>query len=255
MVLAESLEKVEFRPSPVQEVQKFVTRMWEHPLLDQKTIQHRQRGKDALATLFSANNLSDLPYVGVPVGSEIWIVDQNSDFDFIVFTPHGYKLYAEIGNLIQSVGNNTVVHIINAFDSVLKDGKPLWGDYISILLTPDEYVLGDAELARQLRHSLVDKLEREQKADALWSLATDYGNSFRSWPHSTEKRRIRFEKQLRARSERSSKPHKWQRYFQEAAIALELPPFAVYRDAIRQTNGALHLNPRYKAINLIGSEF
>ena len=151
----------------------------------------------------------------------------------------------------------------------------------SLLLTPDEYLLGNIDKARALRLKAIEQLAvdptqlRQSWADeanpeTFGVMESFFKIHFKNWAKSIlipnhgpmagdkgleltmqarEKRQKRFETNLAERSESAFAPD-WSGKFQDALATLQIPPFEIYAKAFKEQNGALHLSPRFAAQTL-----
>src|SRR5260221_13438975 len=88
----------------LQEVEKFITRIWEHPLLDEQTRQHRQHGKEVLTKfMYDYGSASSYPdkYFGVPFGSTRMITEKGSDYDFDLYVTQEHQRALMYSSTIQ----------------------------------------------------------------------------------------------------------------------------------------------------------
>lgn len=272
--------------SSVQAVEKFITRVWEHPLLDGKTRQHRQNALAALPPFMENHNIDASEYIGIPYGSFLWITDQESDFDFDIIKfdqlshPDDKFTKAEIA---ARKNTDSKLHLFDikgidedSPDLFLNNSKLLF----FLLLTPDEYLLGNIEKAHELRLKAIDQIAAEpNNVNLYWDQQLPEGESagmiqtifeayFKGWSQHTfttrvgliagekkgrdktrasyEKRKARFEQNLAERSAQAYNPQ-WSKHFLQAFQEISVPPFSVYAEALRQTGGAIHINSKFAA--------
>jgi hypothetical protein len=254
-----SHEHAEYRPSPLYQVREFVTRVWEHPLLDEQTRRHRYEAKGKLSNVLNDLGFTNDDFIAVPVGSLLWSVDEQSDYDYqLLFsnleTKERYRklhldTFLEQRN-IQVIGNPTYANTEEKI--ILSDSH-----FADLLLTPDEYLSGNIQLAGKLRQSI---LGLYSEADYLyyWDrvVVPLFDGGYRYWELSTDKviekpvkesRFTRFNIALAKRSQQSRVPSRYHGAFRYARDKLKLPSLKTYTEAMRESNGSLHIHPQFIA--------
>lgn len=235
---------------PLTEIEKFVTRMWEHPLVDERMRKHRTQGTEFLEKIVDVHGLSDSRWIGIPVGSTLWVVNPESDHDFALVIPNDHPkgfmdIYYDYSH--ENSHNKTkklpidIVRIGSESD-LLRIAST---EKYALLFTPDEYIAGDLNLAHSLRLRIVDKMSRENKfPDDMSDWLEWY---VKKWPQLGDKREGRYKAALKERAWQSNDPFGWRRVFEDNVANLKLPSFEDYASAIKQRNGALNINPRFVA--------
>jgi len=154
------------KPKDTEWLGNLVNMLWEHPLLDGLTRKHRANFR--LEAEKMIRHFGDEPdnYVLVPEGSLVWLVGEDSDFDFEMFRSESGKITGDNLWDIEEFNpglriNNTIWKISDIFES----GPREWEIFSSLLITPDRYLVGNVELARQTRMELVGKLERANQTE------------------------------------------------------------------------------------------
>jgi hypothetical protein len=148
-----------------------------------------------------------------------------------------------------------------------------------LLFTPDEYMAGNIELAHQYRRAAVEQLALNPGSLRLfWGddsnenrgmLRNSFADCFKNWgivPQTTrigmkmghnpqnrlEKEQRRLNANIELRAQQSNDP-RWSEHFLQAIKDLQPPSFAAYKEYLSQTDGAVHINPRFVATNLTTS--
>lgn len=269
-------------PSPKEQVERVVTALWEHPLLDEATIAHRKAALAALPSFLNKFGIDNSEYVGILKGSSQRIVDETSDYDFTIIHPNSINepgdKFTEAGiaardkqlkidiSSIQPISLNNPNLATNAGHTMTQ-----------LLFTPDEYLVGNIDLAHQYRRNVIDQLNHDPKykrlfwgeADFSGSLRLQFADCFKNWgivPQTSrigmklghnpqnrlEKEQGRLEANIAKRVAISKNPH-WEADFRQAIADLAPPSFSAYKAYIEQTGGAVHIDQRFRAQNLATS--
>lgn len=69
---ASGLNPIEKLSPSVFEVRKFVTTVWNNPLLDQETIQFRDRAREGLVEFLRRSKIDPENVIAIPYGSILW---------------------------------------------------------------------------------------------------------------------------------------------------------------------------------------
>ncbi len=246
----------------VNEVRKFVTRVWEHPLADQRTRNHRVIGRRKLVDFLTGIGMPPEKYVAAIVGSSIWTTDADSDHDFMVvidglgISPehlmaigewHSRQYNVQLANVVSEpqIGITNTRHFLH------------W-DEATLMFTPDEHLSGNLNLAHRLRLKIIKSIMQSQRINGgqfpSWQTEMEYlfRSLYKNWaldPTSAkhERRSGLFYKRLQERSMQSLNPGIWQDRFLNALYALSVPPLEVFHEALTQTQGELKLDPRYQS--------
>ncbi|MCA9371909.1 hypothetical protein KC726_03345 [Candidatus Woesebacteria bacterium] len=209
-------------------LQKYVTNMWMHPLVDEALIRHREKGKERVEELIKEMNLQGVPYVAFLVGSSLWSTnlpeEEESDYDTVFFfqpdkdNPREIAPKKHLTQLaikqrerfyyysIDAVSSSTMSDLSNLDALPVEDLNSLG----LLLFVPDELVIGSKELAADLRVRLC-QCNKEGYAPQQHLRET-----MLSWPtitktlHTlpTKKRENRFIQKLKQRVERGKDDRK-----------------------------------------------
>lgn len=288
---------IENKSQALTEVEKFLTLLWEHPLVDMQTRDYRTRGIEGTEKLVASLGINSDDYVAVPYGSIRWSVKspvesketaKPSDFDIYLIIKNE-QVYKEIWKVNGEVlFEDCVLQFQSAL--TLDDIKnhtqqvAITPEEMNFLLTPDEYVIGNLDLARQVRIGAINSSNIYPNTDRAWNnkkgyLHTVFYKDFKNWPavpdervwawdpsrgltmtdvkkESREKwnyqkehkgRLHRFLDRLRLRAQQTRNPNVFINRFMEAYQNLELPDFSVYKEAILASRGELHIDTNYTA--------
>jgi len=264
--LDQTTEKMEAPLAPAPIIISFLNKVWRHPLLDEKTIDHRRQFPEKFKLWCQPWGVNPQTVSAVLVGSSLWTTDriehgEGSDWDFILYGPDGVinalrksreeKRYNEHG---QEIFADWDIHPDRIYAS--SDLKEL-ANLAPLLLTPDNFIAGNLELARQYRLKLLDMKDPHQK-----QLNYEFDHYMRGWPSlefpesRTGDRRERFENVLnRAATAKAKKlgipivfkdePFltKFKELFKNAMQKIEVPSLEIYKKTLEQTKGALILPP------------
>jgi len=244
--------------SPVEIVQKYITQMWQHPLLDETTRQHRRRGPKLLTDFAHELEIGDGEWYGIPFGSTLWITDEQSDHDYAVYAATldadtKWKRYFST----------------NSKEHARKHGKPLPDTPLDILseddyrfqphlyFTPDDYLVGNVELAQQQRLARIKAIATHKEsgnyfpkpeADGQWETIRRHVAKMLNWPQ-TQNKEIDQGRSSAVRFRRNRDTLLEQNIGQDLsafnAMRYNVPYFSTYHAVILATKGALPLNPRF----------
>lgn len=277
------IKSPEMRSPALAEVEKFVTRIWEHPLVDQRTQEYREKGIPAIEGLMMRKGIKPEDFIAIPYGSVRWSVKSSkegkgtkepSDFDvFLIFRDEETESLAvrTYGGLLfrdcrfSFGGSRTLTEI-----ETHKDLSPFMPGNVTqlevnLLLTPDDYIAGNLELARQLRVNAVKYFKDN------FYLEFFFEKDFKNWPdvpmhnlddigyvnletkpshwyrHRVKGRRERFFSRLSERSKASHDPEAYIKSFIKSYRAINPPNFSTFRDGILSSGGSLSIDSRYSA--------
>lgn len=239
----------------LDEVESFVTKIWQHPLLDERTIEHRKNGLDEMNKLLQENNLEDS--FAVLVGSSIWITTEKSDWDFILYqTNPDTTTHIDV--------KNPNINIIER-RSVQQSAVFEFEKHFDLLVTPDEYIAGNVNLARRVRHLILSKLVLDGHSLEGWKGKQNqarFDNYFRDvirgwyafldYDHNkAEERTNRVKRHLEERAKLSNmSPEKYYMEFNAALNRIKPPDINTFCDAMQYTKGALNIDVRKSAQNI-----
>lgn len=249
----------------VAQVQKFVTRIWMHPLLKEETQYFRLDNLSAVDEVLYANNLQDDIVAFPQGGANILGLRPGSDADFVFFARKGSSIngvrgdeaVSELKGLFYDKGHNQIDVLGLCFPDKHFPGRSPWGNnwYLAVpLVTPDELVAGNVNLAREIRRKIVDKTK-----DRDWnSLKRDFREAYNmahllGWPHDNYlnklKRIDRLQRLIKERSEMSLSQEKWASALRRSWFSYDkkFPEQHVWQQALEATGGSLSVDSRYFA--------
>lgn len=265
----------EYAPSPLTQVRAFVTRVWEHPLVDEETRRHREQAKTKFSDILQRFGVDPNTFITIPVGSLIWATDNKSDFDYQLV----FKSMEDLDKLIALTSNQQTC---DEMAQALEEEKinivanfPCTADYFiksaancaNFLFTPDDYIGGNIALAKQLRQEAVEQMinQRYSQSDWEWVVGHRFDIFFRKWddlslhlswqyksnkPDIGRERTQRIQERLERRARQTHKPSVYKVAFEKARNELKLPNFETYSQAIVSSQGELNLLPRFAATGI-----
>lgn len=248
-----NIENREASVDPLVTVRKFVTRVWEHPLVTDTTRIARANGKAKVSRLMEQHGIAQDRYFALPVGNAEWIARKESDHDTIVFTSD-----QDAADKIRAIpsANTGLVDIITA-DSILRLPHIHENWPYNVLYIPDDYIVGNIDLARHVRRYLTDSRDSETRHRFQLYAPGLFRTFFRDWKANewyensnsltSNKRSERFDKALEVRSQQTHVPAVWKRVFLKNLALMESPDFSTYSAAMKISNGALALSERWRA--------
>ena len=250
-------------PADTHALNKFVTRVWEHPLVTDFTRQKRAEAFSAADRIAG----DERGILLVPVGSSIWISGQNSDVDFMLLhspnvsedkinqvgTALDENQQAQDPNkpVLQYAGIHQLGDIFNFQNDM---------DSLALLfLTPDEYISGDHDLLKQLRlralnQANYDEPARSHRYFANW-FQSGVGQQLRNikeWPvryfsNPHDDHYPRYMEALQDRAAKSALPRRWMQKFHQGMTNLYPPSFEDMQAGVNASGGRIHLEENYRA--------
>jgi|GEM_PF-6121367 len=252
-----NIELREVPLSPQLEIVSFLHRVWSHSLLDEKTINHRRGFPKRFEDWCRPWGLNPQSLAAVLTGSSLWSTDrtgyrQGSDWDFHLYGPKEVILpYRELRRK-ESLYNEHADLFYDDWDihpeSITADSEIICVAALApLLLTPDNFIAGNLDLARIYRRLLLGLKNPNEK-----ELREHFERFMKGWPEyedvpsRTGDRKGRLEAALHKRANEIERKganlgeEVTQRFLQHRA-EIEPPPLAVFIQAIEATNGVLVL--------------
>lgn len=239
--------------SPTREVAIFHQRAWHHRLVDEKTVEHRRQFPEKFAAWCRPWGLKPNSLVAVLCGSSQWSTNHRgfgsgSDWDFILYGPNKVLEPYQARRARERFWNS---HAEQIYDDWEIHPEAIWNDselttvspLAPLLLTPDNFIAGNLELAHEYRRRLLGLTD--PSPDELQGYFDKYMKGWPNvtWPKSrTGNRRERFEKALEvaAKSAGHGIPkveEKFGEKFSERMEGFEPPSLETFRRAVVATSG------------------
>lgn len=270
------VDPAEKKLPPETEVGAFVTGLWEHPLRDKPTKDLRASWKTHIEDALNLQGISPDTYVATPFGSIMRIATEQSDYDFdlIVARPTDEA----IANNLQLITLDDRTHRLKKIllkQALIRNKLESWEmefeDSIyypqshiifSLFITPDEYIAGNKDLAKQMRLKAVTFMSglSPEDTEEFWDnndsyTKTIYKEMYKYWEqHDLEKINPlpdyvpvleRFNRNLELRAQQEPDPEAWKAKYLAERDARQLPSFDTYRQALQATGGAIKILPDY----------
>lgn len=247
----------------VRQVQSFLHTIWDLPITDQRTHEARYNAVQGFTTTMSEAGFDTTAYLAILHGSLLWVTDAHSDADFRVIRLIDDENAEEQFSSVEAAMRK--VNIEFGFGSrTVDEANLLEKDYAkdvgTLLMTPDAFVAGNTLKARELRLQALEQIADDpEKIDVLWD-----GNRYpavpgrpgargkieiplrtiRDWPRRAAdewdtKRPERYKKTVEEKLACDPTNTAWHEKMLHDFQTVGVPPFAVYLEALRQTNGAL----------------
>lgn len=256
------------------EVEKFITLVWAHPLVSQKEREHRLKGNSKVIALMQSFDIPHSAYFAVPFGSTRWVVNPTSDFDADVYiTDNEMRDRFKIPGSGFSIAENGVhiqyPHILDNLFNKTNSVPTIPGNLCNLFFTPDEYIIGNIQLADDTRLKAVRFIEENMDLQLLWNnpdslmnkwfnqLFRDWGSGKRHYSSFIDRSftigdRTRYLDAIDKRSKQTHSPKRWKETFEKAKERLTIPSFIGYKQAVYASDGALHLREQYSALGING---
>ena len=248
----------------VATIRKFVTRIWENPLIDEATRKTRRDGLNKANDIIRNLNVSDSDYAGFLVGGLRWGESQGGDIDILFYVPKNtlesnfIRYQGKVGLTLMNQDVDPV-RVISPKKEPLTEIKPAEAfAYLNFLTTPDEYVIGSKTLAKAARLEAVRLAEKNPK---FWE---EVGRQFTGWfinyfraPDITQDDQSPVYKSAKNRLEkvmpriekraRRSKISDYQEAFIKSLDNFKLPSLETFKLGLEATGGELRMIETYKA--------
>lgn len=260
------------------ELERFVTLINEHPLLDNETIRWRQIAINRLKEVWEDPNCwSIIPcgfeqVVGILVGGCRWIANtqlpNQSDFDMLMFFAsheHAYDFFEKAMPRRDAIKRITGLHFLLSSDidiaKLVENGQAA-----HFIVTPDCYIAGNPSIAQSVRLQIAQYIKQlpDVKRKKLWDdkkspIQREFDTNYRFWglkPPPIEKgHRKENENKFRQRNQRFMKQidlryHGNSHLIKAFMVSLKNFPFissAVFCQAMEANDGKLTINPTYFA--------
>lgn len=261
-----SPEKVNIRA--VEEVGRFVTRIFEHPLVDEQTRKHRETAVNKLEKFAETYGIDKSNFFTIPVGSLIWATNKESDFEYIMIFD-SQESFAAAMSAFNAGGEDEFyqkakeekIHILGSSGFLVEDLVP-HDNYFDYLFTPDEYIGGNIDLARKARLGIINYIDSKGWDEERWQrrMGVQFDVGIRNWDKNDvpmafryramtlhKDRTSRINERLEKRALLTSNPEEYKLAFSKARENINVPDFKTYKDAILATNGEVHIFPKYVA--------
>ncbi|MCL4363998.1 hypothetical protein M1328_02040 [Patescibacteria group bacterium] len=261
--MLQSVEKISVFP-PIYQIRKFVTTIWEHPLVDETTRKHRQLAVKKLTSYLQENGIDPKTFFTIPVGSLVWNTDSDSDFDYLLIVDNDDNL-----NKIEKIvgGEENKTRLKKAKIEIMKNYPDTAESYIdapyicfSLFFTPDEYIGGNVEMARKTRLEAIKRFTDIGGTEETWDfhMNLDFDSFFRHWEETTVRDKILFKTEKESRHERirykleeranqTHNPKSYREVFLRNREYIKIPHLNDYQNAIISSKGMLNLSLRHIA--------
>jgi len=251
------LEHTEIKISAQNEVNTFLRNVWHHRLVDEQTALHRKEFSENFNNWCRAWELDPHSVVGVLGGSSLWSTHggghiSGSDWDFTLYGPRKIlypfreRRHREYYNEhAQEMYPDWFIHPEKTYaDTELINITSL----APLLLTPDNYVAGNLDLAHAYR-----KIVLRLKNPDYQQLLDFFGTYMKGWPEYTAtqsrsgSRLDRYNDALRITGEeiakgRPSVKNRFTQSFEQKRSLIEPPPLNVFKEAVKATGGKFILS-------------
>lgn len=247
---SETQEKV---PPAVYEIRRFVTNIWNNPLVDEKTRAFREESRAKFLQFFKDNNIPMDKFIAIPYGSLLWVTDDASDADYMLIQKSfndsvDFRPYYSFLDTIK-VAPHTAADV----DSVING--PDYKTLLSLIITPDEYLIGNLALAAEIRKTGVNNaLGQFNRNYAQARMETTFETSYKNWKDldrmrwesaksGSRARMVRYNKALAQRASQTHAPEKWKKAYEKALEDTWLPDLSVFAQCFNFTGGELKQLP------------
>ncbi|PIS08676.1 hypothetical protein COT75_05465 [Candidatus Beckwithbacteria bacterium CG10_big_fil_rev_8_21_14_0_10_34_10] len=262
--MEDNSEVLTYEHRPIYQVRRFITRVWEHPLVNENTRKHRELAKNRLAEelreVFEKRDLfPPKTFCTVPVGSLLWLTDEKSDFDYhlVIGEKEDWENTKITGHSWKNVGPEQWQIIKKRLHPLKIDinSPPMFERSETLLFTPDDLIGGNLKIAQRIRKKTAEEIINSEDKDLIWKRQQNYFKRYFSQQDKTsgpdgfvkgpkKGRRIRSRRTERAldkQASQSGNPTKYKKTFMKIKENLTLPDVNTYCLALIENNGALSL--------------
>jgi hypothetical protein len=232
-----------------QEISRFVTELWEHPLVDQDTKKHRDDFARTSASFFEKYDINPEDAVIIPVGSTLGIATNHSDFDCIMVFQDGVEIPEK---LQPNVAVREEVEKVQVVGSIMTESDVMEysmgnAQTMVFLITPDDYIFGNKDLAARMRIKVAKESTDQQIVDYLEKNVKDRFDVDRL-TNQRDKRVRRMDKNLELRSNQAKMPGEtYKTAFKEAVRGFKPPNMSIFRKGLECSEGKLTIDSSYVA--------
>lgn len=246
--MIEAAELVTTPPSSTKIVGDFLRGLWYPSTLNPYTHDFRNRSIRGLEETFNRRGLKNNEFVALPVGSvAVGLATHKSDIDTLAIVDadkYTFLRYLRFLPIRCGFGNKWSVDLLSCSSvsfAHLNTASLEIETLAALSLTPDEFIAGNLDYARALR---VGVLEGENHEKTWESIEKAFDGHYKGWAERDfdgKKRRERYDANLSALARETYSPGGFISRAMEAHSALQLPAFEIYREALRETSGALRI--------------
>lgn len=245
-----------------KEVQRFVTKIWIHPLLDNATLDHRKKGREKILRFAERAGVYPEDFFAIPIGSCVWVADSHSDHDVILVGASANvsnKLHSqeELATLVYKVEPHLIIKQNQVPDSIVAT--------LTSLITPNDYIIGSTFLADKARLAICT-LPDDSSQIYSWDPQSSpsrklFYNFYLNWRNLADdlelkvcragrSRYERFNYALEERAKLARNPKVWKNAFLNNLNQFQLPNLADFKQALIYSKGGLTLDSRCKTQSL-----
>lgn len=237
------------------EIRKFVTRVWENPLIDEPTRKMRHDGLQKAAGIIRNESFSDQDYAGFLVGGLRYGEGDYTDIDVLFYTtnPALKKSLTRYQGMTAGILLQRGIDPIRIVDprETSPEIRPLEAlAYLSFLTTPDEYVIGNLDKAKSARMAVVDLVNGFPKwwIEMERQFQGSFINYFRGLStYSASDRRMKKVLPLIEKRAKLSKIPDYSTAFIKALDKFKLSSFETFKLGLEATDGELKMIEAYRA--------
>lgn len=172
------------QPIPVD---TFIQKLWNLPTLTPELKMARQTAaENMLHFLDQLNSVDDI--VAVPVGSLIWIIDETSDYDYVVFCKSWKDVIAIKENAtFQSLARELRLHLLPVKANPRSLAvSALATQLFATLVTPESMAVGNKDYLREIQQNLFnpdlyDEQSQVVSGNDLTALKKHWNESFKTY--------------------------------------------------------------------------
>lgn len=228
-------EQIGSPEDPQALIDSFVRPIWYHELLTDETRKLREEAKVGLEEVLVDSHIGLDSVIAIPTGGSRWTLEGNDPIHYqFIFLDEASPLddvrHALTDNWILprdwSSSERAISHLERS--NALK----------ALMITPDEFVVGNVEMAKQLRLKALKKGGKD-----WWRAVEEYVekkvNTWGKRKRENDTGKRRFEAALHKMLSSQSDPEAWRANFFESLKSRRTPSFIDYSTALESFGGAI----------------
>ena len=222
-------------------------------------------------TLLQKHGFDKESFITVPVGSLVWATDEQSDYDYqLIFrsnedSENAYAIFKkdQLWEELKREKVNVVANFPCSADFYIENAAHC----ANFFFTPDEYIGGNIDLAKELRLKTIQRMDRDNYSQEDWAfvVGSRFDIFFRkwddlsvhlSWRYKDKKEDVkrdrtrRIKERLKLRANQTHRPKSYIEAFRRSRNEMRIPSFETYSRAMNSTHGSLNLVQRFEAMGI-----
>jgi len=232
-----SEESLHSQEDPQRLIDSFVRPIWYHELLTDQTRSLREQAKNGVEDVLVGNHIGLDSVIAIPTGGSRWTLEGNDPI-------HYQFLFLEdippLDDVRHALNDNWILP--RDWDSSERAISHLERSNAlkALMITPDNFVVGNVEKARELRLKALKKGGKGWWHDGVTDYVDKKVNIWGKPKSDLDMGKLRFRRALDQRLAGESSPKEWEKGFFERLKNRKTPPYSDYSHALEQLGGAIN---------------